>query len=396
VGAVGFMADGFFVGMERTRNMLIVGSLGWLLTGGCAVSVPAECGGRAGGVGDMGSGGVAFGDFDALPRARVGCLPFPGAFTLYSPATVDGLGEHSYDDGNSETSRGIVYTVRGGFLDIAHIRNTADMTAYIHARVSHAVRAGWGCVRFRGHEPCVYTVRLEYPVWWAGLSARERAEVGEEYALRLSQRLAVQVMTWHEILTWYGYKSTGLVSEEGSAFTYEDGPSHVVGALIAGEALRAARNGEDFDAQVTVLLAQTLEELGAVGKEGLSEAVSAVEGDWWAGGAALRRHVATGLDGPLTAWLAPGLSFDDGSGPQLWALPDLGDVMGHDCAGLAAVRIDPKVFEKGRVLRLLAETDDLVCPDRDFPVLIADIRSEVGEAMTRVETRAGTETAARE
>ncbi len=363
-----------------------------LWTGGCAVSVPAECDRRGG------AGGVAFGEFGVLPRARVGCLPFPGAFTLYSAATVEGLGEHSYRDGNGETGRGIVYTVRGGFLDVAHIRNTADMTAYIHARVSHAVRAGWGCVRFRGQEPCVYTVALEYPASWAGLSAREREEVGEAYALALSQRLAVQVMTWHEILTWYGYKSTGLVSEEGSAFTYEDGPSHVVGALIAGEALRAAGNGQgaEFDAQVTVLLAQTLEELGVVGKDGLSEAVAAVEGDWWSSGKALRRQVETGLDGPVTAWLAPGLSFDDGSGPAVWVLPDLGDVMGHDCTAVAAVRIDPKVFEKGKVLRRLAETDDLVCPERDFPVLIADIRSEVGEAFTRVEVKAGTETMALE
>lgn len=350
-----------------------------LWAGGCAVSVPAECDRRA--------GGVAFGEFDVLPRARVGCLPFPGALTLYSAATVEGLGEHSYRDGNGEVGRGIVYTVRGGFLDVAHIRNTADMTAYIHARVLYAMRAGWGCLRFRGQEPCVYTVELEYPASWAGLDGRERAAVIDEAALRLSQRLAVQVMTWHEILTWYGYKSTGLVSEVGSAFTYEDGPSHVVGALIAGEALRAARNGGGvgFDAHMTVLLAQTLEELGAVDKDGLSEAVAAVEGDWWESGKALRRHVETGLDGPLTAWLAPGLSFDDGSGPAVWVLPDLGDVMGHDCTGLAAVLIDPKVFEKGKVLRRLAETDDLVCPERDFPVLIADIRLEVGEAFTRVE-----------
>ncbi len=379
---------------------MVAGVAACLLACGCAVSVPAECGDRGGlAAGGMGRGGgerASFGEFNALPRARVGCLPFPGPFTLYSSATADGLGEHSYGDGNGETSRGIVYTTRGGFLDIAHIRNTADMTAYIHARVSHAVRAGWGCVRFRGYEPCVYTVALAYPASWAGLSARERAEVGEEFSLRLAQRLAVQVMTWHEILTWHGYKSTGLVSEAGSAFTHEDGPSHVVGALIAGEALRAGGGGGDFDAQVTALLMQTLEELGAVGKDELSEAVAAVEGDWWSAGKAMRRHVETGLDGPLTAWLAPGLSFDDGSGPEVWALPDLDDVMGHDCTGLAAVLIDPKVLERRRVLRRLAETDDLVCPDRDFPVLIADIRSEVGEAMTRVELREGTETAARE
>lgn len=289
-----------------------------------------------------------------------------------------------------------MYTARGGFLDIAHIRNTADMTAYIHARVSHAVRAGWNCVRFRGHEPCVYTVSLEYPASWAGLSARERAEVGEEYALRLSQRLAVQVMTWHEILTWHGYKSTGLVSESGSAFTYEDGPSHMVGALIAGEALRAggAACGRTFDAEVTALLGQALADLGVVDRQALSEAIAAVEGDWWSAGKALRRSLETGVDEEMTAWLVPGLSSTDEPVPHVWVLPALDEVLGHDCRGLATVRIEPRVFEKGKVLRRLAETDDLVCPDRDFPVLIADIRSEVGEENTKPGAIPGTATAA--
>lgn len=364
---------------RRVQVGLAVGILGIGLPG-CASTVPASCdGGR---VGER----AAFGEFAGLPRARMGCLPFPGLMTLYATAGADGLGEHGYSVDRGEASRGIVYTTRGGFLDVAHIRNSIDTTAYIHARVSHALRQGWGCVRFRLHEPSVYEVTLSEPESWEVLSPAERARVVDEAAVRLSQRLALEAMTWHEILTWYGYKSTGLISEAGSAFTYEDGPSHAVGVLIAGEALRAVQRGGDFDAEVTVLLDQTLEELGMVGPEELAEAVKAVDGDWWSGGKARRRHLETGLErGGITPWVVEGVAFADPAGPVTWEIPTMEDVMGHDCGVLASVAIRPKVFEEGKIMRRLADGAERVRPGRDFPVLIADIRASIGEALTRVE-----------
>lgn len=360
---------------HRTTLGAAAAAAGLIWGTGCATSIRAAC--------DPEAARVDFGEFNRLPRARVGCLPFPGPMTLYSSAVADNLGEHCYDDPNGETSRGIVYTTRGGFLDVAHVRNAADMTAYLHARVSYAMHAGWGCVRFRGHEPSVYEVTLAYPESWADLDPAARLEVIDEAAVRLAQRLALEVMTWHEILTWYGYKSTGLVSESGSAFTYEDGPSHAVGVLIAGEALRA---GGDFDARVTALLAQTLDELGVVGKRELRTAISAVDGDWWSGGKACRRHLETGLEnGVVTPWLVPGLDFDDGSVPVSWEIPTLDEVMGHDCTGLAVVRIDPRVGEAGKLYERLGVAGGLIEPTRDFPVLIADIRAEVGPEFARID-----------
>jgi hypothetical protein len=177
-----------------------------------------------------------------------------------------------------------------------------------------------------------------------------------------------------------------LISEAGSAFTYEDGPSHAVGVLIAGEALRAVRRGGDFDAEVTVLLDQTLEELGMVGPEELAEAVKAVDGDWWSGGKARRRHLETGLEqGGITPWVVEGVAFADPAGPVTWEIPTLEDVMGHDCAVLASVAIRLKVFEEGKIMRRLADGAERVRPARDFPVLIADIRESIGESLTRVE-----------
>lgn len=344
---------------------------------GCASTIPAECDRRPA------SARAEFGARDPLPRSRLGCLPFPGLFTLFDAADPDDLGAHSYTGSGTETDRGIVYTTRGGFLDIAHIRNSIDITAYIHARVAHAMRAGWDCVRFRLHEPSVYTVMLEYPASWDGLSGEERWRAREEAAVALSQRLALEAMTWHEILTWYGYKSTVIVSEAGSAFTYEDGPSHAVGVLIAGEAIR---RGGDFDAEVTALLDQTLAELGVVGEEELEAAIAAVDGDWWSGGSAKRRHLETGLErGAITPWVVDAVPFADPGGPVTWQVPTLENVMGHDCTALATVAIDPNVFEAGKIRARLRPGVNDIEPTRDFPVLIADIRGEVGEAFTRVE-----------
>lgn len=361
---------------RKFRVGFAVGVLGIGLSG-CSTTVPASCDGTRAGE------RAAFGEFAGLPRARMGCLPFPGLMTLYATAGAEGLGEHGYSADRGEASRGIVYTTRGGFLDVAHIRNSIDTTAYIHARVSHALREGWGCVRFRLHEPSVYEVTLTEPDSWAGMSPAERARVVDEAALRLSQRLALEAMTWHEILTWYGYKSTGLISEAGSAFTYEDGPSHAVGVLIAGEALR---RGGDFNAEVTLLLDQTLEELGMVGPEELAEAVRAVDGDWWSGGKARRRHLETGLErGGITPWVVEGVAFADPAGPVTWDIPTMDDVFGHDCGVLESVAIRPKVFEEGKIMRRLGDGAERVRPRRDFPVLIADIRESIGAEFARVE-----------
>ena len=364
--------------------------------GGCAGSIPAECDrtGRAWAWSqpqvDRGvrAPRARFGEFESLPRPRMGALPFPGLMTLYTSADGE-LGEHSYAGGGSEVDRGIVYTCDGGFLDVSHIRNAADMTGYLHARLAHALRSGWGCLRFRGKEPSLYECALTYPEGWDDMDPAERDAVIEEAAVIGAQRLALTVMTWHELLTWYGYKSAVVVSERGSAFTYDDGPSHMVGVLVAGEVLR---EGIDFDDGVTDLLAIVLEELGVVEPSELHAAALAVEGDWWEFGQPRRRLLRTGLEAASTSgpaevrpWLVPELDFCDGARPVTLESPCLSDVLGHDLRRLVRVEIDPRVLESPKIFALLPDATNRVEPERDFPLLIDDIRREVGEGYTRVE-----------
>lgn len=365
---------------------------------GCATSIPAECEGD--GRASAWHGQVAdrtgrerrarFGRFEDLPRERMGALPFPGLMTLYISAG-NNLGAHSYSQPNApaEVDRGIVYTCDGGFLDISHIRNAADMTGYLYARLAHALRSGWTCLRFRGNEPSLYECVLTYPDGWHGMDPAERDAVIEQAAVIGAQRLALTVMTWHELLTWYGYKSAVIVSERGSAFTYDDGPSHMVGVLVAGEVLR---EGVDFDTGVTDLLGIVLEELGVVETSRLHEAALSVEGDWWAFGQPRRRFLHTGLGisgGPGSAdvrpWLAPNLEFCDDARPVTLEGPCLADVLGYDLRGLLRVEIDPRVLESPKIFALLPDATNRVDPQRDFPLLIDDIRRAIGEGYTRVD-----------
>ncbi len=65
----------------------------------------------------------------AQPRARMGCLPthtFAGTFL-----DPDNLGSHSYGPlAAMFEGDGIVYTCKGGNIDITHLRWNADYTRY--------------------------------------------------------------------------------------------------------------------------------------------------------------------------------------------------------------------------------------------------------------------------
>ncbi len=324
------------------------------------------------------------GQFARVPRARLGALPFPGPFTLYTEADPERLGHHSYSGRTpkglgGEAERGIVYTRRAGFLDICHIRNAADMTAYVHARVRLALTQGWAQMRFVGKEPSVYTVGFTYPPWWQEMTAPERGALIDELSIRTAQRIALDVMTWHEIITWYGYKSTVLVPEKGSAFTYDDTPSHAVGVDLAGEALRAA--GE-YDDEMTRLLDERLQAYGVVSKEDQKHAIELVKHEWWSTlDGAKHRLIDVGEgDGLIEPWVITDLLTEDGE-PAVLRIASLGDVVGHDMTGFYRVEIDPRILEGFVIRSKLADSPSRIVPRRDFPVLMADIARSLDEPL---------------
>src|SRR4051794_16399068 len=101
----------------------------------------------------------------SLPRDRLGCLPFPGLMTLYATADPARLGRHRYEDlprlfQEDEAGRGIIYTERAGFVDLAHVRIAIDWTRYCAHAVRDALEARQGGVDLTCAEGDVFHVTL--------------------------------------------------------------------------------------------------------------------------------------------------------------------------------------------------------------------------------------------
>jgi hypothetical protein len=243
---------------------------------------------------------------------RLGSLPFPGLFSLYTTVDPDRLGVHRYEAWweasarTGETGRGILYTCRAGFVDLSHVRETMDWVKFLHDRVSARLagaEAGpaefvWSGTRFR--------LEVTPPAWLGELSPGDREALSREVAIRFGQRAAVVMGAWHELATWWGQETVPGISEKRSAFTWDDSTSHAAAALAAGRALRSGER--NWNLAATNGLREQLAEMGAVSTGCESEAVRLVEGSWWADGEPLKRDLDTGLtEGVKTPWLVPGL-----------------------------------------------------------------------------------------
>ena len=284
------------------------------------------------------------------PRYRLGSLPFPGPFTLYAAADGD-LGSHRYGDqpragAPREVSRGTIYTCRAGFIDVAHLRESIDRTRHVHEQVVVALAEQSPLLRFEGPDRTDYELAFDYPEQWAALTQDER----DLAALRVAQRSTLIIMTWHEVLTGAGFKTTGIVSERRSAFTYDDMSSHLVGVGVAAQALADPR---PYDQAVTSILDERLAELGVVDRRCLKAATASVEGSWWKGIFALRLQRETGrLRGQLDPFVIEDLDCCPASTPVALAWPpdDLADI---DLDAFVSIELLPR----DRIGRLIAGGD---------------------------------------
>ena len=332
----------------------------------------------------------------ATPRHRIGALPFPGTFTLYRAADPNDLGPHRYARTPrffqpDERESGIIYTTRAGFLDVAHLRLTIDWTHYYARRVRAAIDARFERFALPALDGETFHVTLNYPDDWHDLDEAQRSALADELALRCGQRLAYQMMTWHELITWFGHRRVLLIDESPSAFTYDDGMSHAIGLRVAERALRGSldrgngavadgsrapidwRNG---DAAVTAALRAELADLGAVSQAQTDRAARAVEGFWWARGKPLKRQLDVGLsDDAMRPWLVPGLSFAPiDAEPDPIRLPTLADVAGRDCSSFCSIRIQPNIPEAARMRAAVPGAPAQFTGERDLALLLAATR----------------------
>ncbi len=337
---------------------------------------------------------------ESPPRLRIGSLPYPLPLVPLEAIDPLDLGTHRYETGflatwPGETSRGIIYTQRGGFIDIAHVRNAADLTRYAYLHIHEALRQEAPGLILVSAEPSLFQLMLNYDARaWPDLTISERTGAERELAIRLAQRVALQMSTWHEFITWYGYQALPLISEKHSAFSYDDAPSHMLGIVVAAAALRqASAEHEDeeaaYEEAFTAALAAEIERLKPVDADTARKLVDLVKDDWWDGSSQRlrKRLVQTATEGEvLRPWIVaeePDAAGEAGEifGPHVvqWRLPSLRNVYGRDCSRIARLTIDPNIWEGDRIREDLELPEGDLVPQRDFPRLAAIIQAHEQE-----------------
>lgn len=315
-----------------------------------------------------------------IPRARLGALPFPGATTLFSSCDTTDLGTHHYSGrlerplSVGEGARGIVYTCRAGFLDIAHLRETVDWTWYLRARAQELLAQGGGVSTFT-YDKTDFELSVNPPGVMPDIPDHLRRAVLEEAAIRIGQRAAYFVQTWHEIESWYGLRTVFFVPEDRSAFTWDDSTSHLVGMEIAARIIRS--HPSDYDAAAAAEIRRTLDDLGTIPASRVEAAALAVSMRWWSGNSPLKRDLETGLaTGRKTPWLVPEFADCPDPEPAEFLVPSLADVQGYDLSDMFELRLTPRTsLLRGR------ESDPVLAPpldaERHIPVIIDRIRAEM-------------------
>lgn len=223
----------------------------------------------------------AFG-YDLHVRA-VG-VPIP-VYQIGNVLTLDTLGKHQYNDsalgavknlaGLSEEHNGLIYTHRGGFIDIAHVRDTADNTFYLFSQIYPKLGQSWRL--FYSEELGVRRIQLNAFTPPASMVARYTL------AAWLAGRLGFELAQWHEIAQWYGFQSVPGFSEEISAFSPEDLYSNLLGARLAIVVILQghADSVEHYNQAMDKAIYRALVALNVATRLETEQMFRAIDGDWW-------------------------------------------------------------------------------------------------------------------
>ncbi|MGB9096661.1 DUF4056 domain-containing protein [Erwinia sp.] len=217
-------------------------------------------------------------------HVRAAGIPIP-VYQIGNILTVETLGSHRFNDsslaaleniaGISQEKNGLIYTHRGGFIDIAHVRDTADNTLFLFSKIAPLL----------GHEQRFFLTeelgvrRVQMNAFTAPTSS------GQRYTLAawLAGHLAFELAQWHEVAQWYGFQSVPGFSEEISAFSPEDLYSNLLGARIAIQVILQGHAGTlaEYNHAMDKQLITSLIRLEATPKSVTAEKFRQIDGVWW-------------------------------------------------------------------------------------------------------------------
>jgi len=323
--------------------------------------------------------------FRMPPRLRYGKSP---TLVFMGKQFIDpDLGTHAYYWRPAEKN-GVVYTCRAGHIDTTHLRIAADWTAYLTTRSYRHLMQGDPSFTFQMLAArSKHIVQVSYPADWASLTPQQRDPIAREVALTMGPYLAYTMVTWYEILTWHGFKSTLIVPEFHSAFSWEDSYSNLLGAVLASRALRDTQH--TYDQAMTIAIDEEMRRLGVQPAAVAKQASASVQGQWYSGSIGTfinmkKRDLDIGVDtGFALPILVPSVPSCPGAEPAACPVPTLAGLSNYGFA--AALEIEPHELVKNKILRIVYPDGGgrRIRPDAHFAAIMRHIRQEAAERYGR-------------
>lgn len=197
--------------------------------------------------------------------SNVGIVGVP-FFKLTEITGIEYIGKHRYLGDRAEAN-GIIYTRRGGFIDMAHLRDQADWTAYLYILIKH--HKGESNFELEiGHEGGSKRLFLNIP-----------NNLSDQNMMVMASHIAYDISVWHEIATWFGISEVPFLRERFSSFSIEDDYSNLLGVILGKEAIESDL---PYNEAMTHLIDEKLTELERV--DSVSETYDAMEkvlNKWW-------------------------------------------------------------------------------------------------------------------
>jgi hypothetical protein len=319
---------------------------------------------------------VIYHGFDGPPRVRFGSYPSSNIGTFFIGPN---LGDHGYCFRLSEKD-GIAYTCRGGHIDVIHVRIAADWTAYLTAvAYRHLMNHENGFSCKLAVDRSTSLASFTYPDNWDRLPKIEQMAIAKEVALAVGPYLTFTMTTWHEMLTWYGFKCMGPFPEFPSAFSWEDSYSNLLGTIIGTKALQDSQHR--LNEAVKIALDEEMQRLGIQPAHVARQASESVRGKWFTGNLLFhvnmkKRNFDIGIEnGYITPTLVPGVAACPNARPLPLPVPRL-DVLAKYGFSMN-LEIEPHEWESGRILRVVYgdKLQTRVKPEQ-FALIMHDIRQQ--------------------
>lgn len=282
---------------------------------------------------------------------------------LTETTSLEKIGPHHYL-GDASEENGIIYSRRGGFIDMAHLRDQSDWTAFLYSQMLENKKKGTFAMVL-GREGGEKTLNVIIPT-----------NFDNQDMIHLAGKIAYDLSVWHEIATWFGASTIPFVPERYSSFSIEDPYSNLLGVTIGMQAIQSEL---PYEQAVTQIIKKYLKDLDAVSNEAETFlAMEAVRDIWWtrdkklpSSKVLLKRQLQ--VYPCLKPWLVPGWSSENQTTSEL-AVPE----MTSDGQNLNQFyRLEFKLNYKFPFRKMFPERKERNITQNDFDRLLSQVATEL-------------------